>query len=65
MKEPSIKIIESFVKKPEKLFECLRDSIKWDERMKARKTASFGLSYDYSGITYPQAAMHSDLEPLY
>ncbi len=25
--------------------------------MKARKTASFGVSYDYSGITYPQVDM--------
>lgn len=31
--------------------------VAWDDRMKARKTASFGVSYDYSGITYPQTDM--------
>ena len=32
--------------------------------MKARKTASFGLSYDYSGITYPETDMLPELIPL-
>ena len=32
--------------------------------MKARKTASFGVSYDYSGMTYPQTVMHPALEPI-
>ena len=35
------------------LFEYLRDNTVWDERMKARKTASFGRAYNYSQIEYP------------
>ena len=31
------------------------DQTAWDGRMRARKTASFGLPYDYSGMTYPPA----------
>ena len=27
--------------------------VAWDERMRARKTASFGVPFNYSGITYP------------
>ncbi len=26
----------------------------WDDRMRARRTASLGRSYDYSGLTYPE-----------
>ncbi len=26
----------------------------WDERMRARRTASLGRSYDYSGLSYPE-----------
>ncbi|MEK8029725.1 alpha-ketoglutarate-dependent dioxygenase AlkB [Ideonella sp. DXS29W] len=43
------------------LFEHLSATVQWDERLRARKTASFGVSYDYSGMTYPQTEMP---EPL-
>jgi hypothetical protein len=46
-----------FLASPDKLFDHLLESIEWDERMKARKTASFGDSYDYSQIAYEQAPM--------
>jgi len=62
MNEPNLTIIEEFVEDPDELFSYIRDNVVWDERMKARKTASFGVSYDYSGITYPQADMFSALE---
>jgi len=32
--------------------------------MRARKTASFGVSYDYSGVEYPQTEMHPMLLPV-
>jgi len=59
--EPEIAIKENFIPNHEELFKQLLESVTWDERMKARKTASFGVSYDYSGIEYPQVSMHSDL----
>jgi len=34
------------------LFNNLMESIIWDERMKTRKTASFGKAYNYSQIQY-------------
>lgn len=64
MKEPEIIIKENFVPKPQVLFEKLMGSVTWDERMRARKTSSFGVSYDYSGIVYAQTAMHPDLLPI-
>ena len=41
----------------ESMFAEIRNSVDWDERIKARKTASFGVSYNYSGITYPKTPM--------
>ena len=57
MSGPRIIIKEGFVENPDEAFFFIRDSVEWDERMKARKTASFGVSYDYSGMTYPQTDM--------
>ncbi len=62
--EPKIVVIENFIDNPDELFTTIRDSVIWDERMKARKTASFGVSYDYSGITYPETIMPSELTPI-
>lgn len=45
--------IENFIDKPNELFELLTTNVKWDERMTARKTASFGKAYNYSQIDYP------------
>ena len=55
--EPDIRLIENFVQDADSLFVQIRDGVDWDERMRARKTASFGVSYDYSGMTYPQIPM--------
>jgi hypothetical protein len=39
---PGITYVESFISSPSQLYELLITSVKWDERMTARKTASFG-----------------------
>jgi alkylated DNA repair dioxygenase AlkB len=62
--EPKILLKEGFVKDPDVLFAELMKTVEWDERMKARKTASYGVSYDYSGITYPQTEMLGSLAPI-
>ncbi|MEO1431889.1 MAG: alpha-ketoglutarate-dependent dioxygenase AlkB [Cyanobacteria bacterium J06633_8] len=64
MKEPDLVFIDNFIENSNELFVSLRDNIVWDERIKARKTASFGVAYDYSNIIYPQVAMHTELIPL-
>jgi alkylated DNA repair dioxygenase AlkB len=46
------------------LFEALVSGVQWDERMKARKTACFGQTYDDSGVDYQVVSMHSLLVPL-
>lgn len=46
------------------LFHALTTQITWDERMKSRKTACFGQTYDDSGIAYEEVPMHPLLVPL-
>lgn len=45
--------IENFIDNPNELFDFLTSTVKWDERMTARKTANFGKAYNYSQIDYP------------
>lgn len=58
-----ITFIENFLEEPILLFEKLQD-VKWDERMQARKTASFGRAYNYSQISYPETVMPDPLQTL-
>ena len=45
--------IKDFITQPNTLFNLLEETVNWDERMSARKTASFGKAYNYSQINYP------------
>jgi hypothetical protein len=64
MNAPDIYLNPTFIDTPDVLFEWLNTSVAWDERMKARKTASFGVAYDYSQITYDPVPMPARLEDL-
>ncbi len=55
---------ENFLDNHESLFEILKNNIIWDERMSARKTASFGRAYDYSQMEYPFQPFTSDLKDI-
>ena len=61
-----LKIIyeQSFVSDADHLFTALASQVAWDDRMRARKTASFGVPYNYSGMVYEAAPMHDLLVPL-
>jgi len=59
-----ITFIENFIDNPDELFELLLDKVQWDERMVARKTASFGKAYNYSQMSYPFQAFLPDLEQI-
>ncbi|MFC0518007.1 alpha-ketoglutarate-dependent dioxygenase AlkB [Mucilaginibacter angelicae] len=45
--------IENFIVDPASLFSFLTMNVVWDERMATRKTASYGVAYNYSQISYP------------
>ncbi len=50
---PGVWVEDEFLPDSSALFTLLAGTTAWDERMRARKTASFGVPYNYSGITYP------------
>lgn len=55
---------ENLVHEPGALFETLRTEVEWDERMTARKTASFGVAYNYSQIQYPHQPFSQSLQEM-
>lgn len=56
--------ISDFLNDPARLYTELESEVVWDERMKARKTASFGVPYNYSQITYEFTPFPESLRPL-
>ena len=56
--------ISEFIANPEALFDQLLAETVWDERMKARKTASFGIAYNYSQIDYADTPFPDHLREL-
>lgn len=59
-----ILFIDNFIENPNVLFENLKENIQWDERMTARKTASFGKAYNYSQIDYPFQEFTEELKEI-
>jgi alkylated DNA repair dioxygenase AlkB len=59
-----ITFIENVIPNPAELYEKLEHSVNWDERMHARKTASYGVAYNYSQISYPFQAFTPELAGL-
>lgn len=64
MQKPDIYLNPRFVDDPDDLLAWLGTSVEWDERMKARKTASFGVAYNYSQIAYAEQPMPPQLAQL-
>lgn len=56
--------IDKFIDNSLELYEDLQKNIIWDERMIARKTASFGVAYNYSEMSYPYQKMTPNIENL-
>jgi len=59
-----ITYIEKFIDEPDALFGLLVADVRWDERMVARKTASFGKAYNYSQIDYPYQEFLPELSAI-
>lgn len=62
--QPNITLIDDFLTEPDAIFTHVKETTDWDERMRARKTASFGVTYDYSGITYEPNVMPDYLQSI-
>lgn len=61
---PDLLYIPDFIDDHVTLLDALIEGVEWDERMRARKTASFGVPYNYSGMTYPTAAFPARFVPI-
>jgi len=59
-----ITYIENFLEASGELFESLKVRVNWDDRMQARKTASYGKAYNYSQISYPYQEFLPELEKI-
>jgi len=64
LEDKRIWIDEEFFPDGNSLFTSLLNEIVWDERMRSRKAASFGLPYNYSGVTWPSAPFPAELMPV-
>lgn len=56
--------ISDFLANHADLFDQLKTSVDWDDRMRARKTASYGVAYNYSQINYPDQGFTEELEEV-
>ena len=61
---PDVLFISDFWSDCATLFEFCTTQIAWDETLRARKTASFGVPYNYSQMTYPAAPMPAPLQSV-
>jgi alkylated DNA repair dioxygenase AlkB len=61
---PPLLITNDFIVDHAELFLQLKEEVPWDERMAARKTASFGRPYNYSQISYPTTPLPPSLESV-
>ncbi|MFY0604969.1 MAG: alpha-ketoglutarate-dependent dioxygenase AlkB [Flavobacteriaceae bacterium] len=57
-----ITFLENFISNPSELFNILKNKVEWDERMSARKTASYGKAYNYSQMSYPFQEFTTELK---
>ncbi|WP_437997635.1 alpha-ketoglutarate-dependent dioxygenase AlkB [Sorangium sp. So ce185] len=56
--------LAGFVADPTALFDMAERSLAWDDRMHSRRTASCGVAYNYSGISYPDCEMPPFVQEL-
>src|SRR4051812_43684698 len=54
--------VEGFLPEERRVFDWAVRNVAWDDRIKARKTASFGVPYDYAGLTYEARPFPAELE---
>lgn len=59
-----VQLIPDFLPNRDRLLQALVATTHWDDRLRARKTASYGLPYNYSGITYPATPFPDTLQPI-
>lgn len=64
MEQPEIHLKNNFIAQPDVLWTWLNQNVQWDERMRARKTASYGVAYNYSQIAYDDVPLPQVLRAI-
>lgn len=59
-----VHVVENFYPDHAALFAWAVASVPWDDRIRARRTAGFGVPYDYAGLTYARAPFPAPLEAV-
>ena len=59
-----VKVWKEYVERHENLFEHLRAAVHWETSMRARWTASYGVPYNYSQMSYPERPFPARLNNL-
>lgn len=62
--DTEILLIDHLIEDHGTLFETTLQEVEWDDSMKARKTASFGVPYDYSNMSYDQVEIPDFLQKI-
>lgn len=57
-----VRYLESFLPDHRRVFEWALPSVPWDGRIKARKTASYGVPYNYAGLSYEELPFPAEVE---
>jgi alkylated DNA repair dioxygenase AlkB len=57
-----VSYVADFLDGHEAVFVWALASVPWDERIKARKTASYGVPYNYAGLTYEAQPFPPELD---
>jgi len=60
----AVRLVPDLVPAHAPLYEALAGGVEWDERIRARKSMSFGLPYNYSGIVWPAVPFPAELAEL-
>jgi len=61
---PGVRYVEGFLRDHAQLLAWAIAEVPWDDRIQARKTASFGVPYDYAGLTYAKVPFPAPIEAL-
>src|SRR5579872_6916250 len=56
--------MDDFLADPGSVYDHLVNHADWDERMAIRKTASYGVAYNYSQISYPYRPLPATLQKI-
>lgn len=55
---------DDFLPGADRVFDWALTHVPWDQRIRARKTASYGEPYNYAGLTYPRLDFPPELEQV-